>query len=90
MTDRSISPATVADADKPLRREVAMAHRAAREAGHSHHDALAAAQAIYFRAKPEAMADRLEASARINEMIASAIQADARWFWKNLRRRSSE
>ena len=42
--------------------------------------ALAAAQAIYFRAKPEAMAARLEASARINEMIASAIQADARWF----------
>jgi hypothetical protein len=32
------------------------------------------------------MADRLEASARINEMIASAIQADARWFWKNVRR----
>jgi hypothetical protein len=67
-----------------------MAYRSAREAGHSHHDALAAAQAIYFRAKPEAMADRLEASARINEMIASAIQTDARWFWKAMRSGSSE
>jgi hypothetical protein len=67
-----------------------MAYRTAREAGHSHHDALAAAKAVYFRARPEAMANRLEASARINEMIASAIQADARWFWKNMRSGSSE
>ena len=59
-----------------------MAYRAAREAGHSHHDALATAKAVYFWARPEAVADRLEASARINEMIASAIQANARWFWK--------
>jgi hypothetical protein len=52
MTDRSLPPATVADADKPLRREVAMAHRTAREAGHSHHDALAAAKAVYYRVLP--------------------------------------
>ena len=58
MTDRSISPATVADAHKPLRREVAMAYRTAREAGHSHHEALAAAKAVYFRARPKAMAER--------------------------------
>jgi hypothetical protein len=90
MTDRPLSPATVADADKPLRREVAMAYRTAREAGHSHHDALTAAKAVYFRAHPEAIADQLEASARMNEMIASAIQADARWFWKNMRNESSE
>ena len=31
------------------------------------------------------MADRLEAAARINEMIASAIRANAQWFWKNVR-----
>jgi hypothetical protein len=80
----SLSPPSVGEADKPLRRQVAMAYRTAREAGHSHHDALAAAKAVYFQARPEATADRLEASARINEMIASAIQADARWFWKNL------
>jgi hypothetical protein len=84
MTGRSLSPPTVADPDKPLRREVAMAYHTAREAGHSHHDALAAAKAVYSQARPDATADRLEASARINEMIASAIQADARWFWKNL------
>jgi hypothetical protein len=84
MTDGSLSPPSVADADKPLRREVAMAYRNAREVGRSHHDALAAAQAIYFRVRPEALADRLEASARVNEMIASAIQADPQWFWKNL------
>jgi hypothetical protein len=30
-----------------------MAYRTAREAGYSHHDALAAAKAVYFRARPK-------------------------------------
>ena len=64
-----------------------MAYRTGREAGRSHHDALDAAEAVYFQAHPEALADRLAASARINEMIASAINVDPEWFWKNVRRR---
>jgi len=62
-----------------------MAYRTARETGRSHHDALDAADAVYFGARPEAAADRLEASARINEMIASAIRVDPQWFCKNVR-----
>jgi hypothetical protein len=62
-----------------------MAYRTAREAGLSHHAALAAAQAVYFRAHPQARADRLQASAHVNEMIASAIEIDAQRFWKNVR-----
>jgi hypothetical protein len=85
MPDRSLSPPTVADADKPLRRQVAMAYRTVREAGRSHHDALDAAEAVYFQAHPEALADRLAASAQVNGMIASAIQVDPKWFWKNVR-----
>jgi hypothetical protein len=85
MPDRSLSPPTVADADKPRRRQVAMAYRTAREVGLSHHDALDAAEAAYFQAHPEALANRLEASAHVNSMIASAINVDPRWFWKNVR-----
>jgi lambda repressor-like predicted transcriptional regulator len=85
MPDRSLSPPTVTDADKPLRREVAMAYRTAREAGLSHHHALDVAQAAYFQVHPDALANRLEASTRVNEMIASAIQVDPQWFWKNVR-----
>jgi hypothetical protein len=62
-----------------------MAYRSAREAGLSHHHALDAAEAAYFQARPEALADRLEASAHVNGMIASAIQVDPKWFWKNVR-----
>jgi carboxymethylenebutenolidase len=50
----------------------------------SHHVALDAADAVYFAAHPEAVADRLAASARVNEMIASAIQIDPQRFWKNV------
>jgi hypothetical protein len=39
-----------------------MAYRTVREAGGSHHDALDAAEAVYFQARPEALADNLEAS----------------------------
>jgi len=39
---------TVSDADKPLRRQVAMAYRTALEAGRSHHKALDAAKAVYY------------------------------------------
>jgi hypothetical protein len=92
MTDRQqlpddlarLQPPTVTDAEKPLRRAVAIAHRTGRKAGRSHHDALDAAEAAYFQAHPEAVEDRLTASARINELIASAINVDPRWFWQNV------
>jgi hypothetical protein len=84
MVDRSLSPPHVTDAEKPLRREVAVAYRIAREAGRSHDGALAAARVVYIQARPEAMSDPLAASARINEMIASAIRVDPVWFWKNV------
>jgi hypothetical protein len=84
-----LRPPTVTDAKRLLRRQVAMAYRSAREAGLSHHPALDAAEAVYFQARPEALADRLEASAQVNGMIASAIQVDPRWFWKNVHARSA-
>jgi hypothetical protein len=79
-----LRPPTVTRAEGPLRRAVAMAYRTGREAGHSHHDALDAAESVYFEAHPEALADRLAASARINELIVSAINVDAKWYWKNV------
>src|SRR5258707_8833625 len=85
-----LRPPTVTDAEKPLRRQVAMAYRTAREAMLSHEDAIDAAEAVYFEAHPEALADRLAASARVNELIASAIQADPKWFWKNVRARYAD
>jgi len=53
--------------------------------GRSHHAAVAMAEAAYTAARPEAHADPGAASARINEMIASAINTDPTWFWKNIR-----
>jgi hypothetical protein len=40
-----------------------------------------------FPAREAAMFAYLEASARVAEMIASAINVDPEWFWKNMRRR---
>jgi hypothetical protein len=67
-----LRPPTVTEAEKPLRRQVAMAYRTAREAMLSHEAAIDAAEAVYFKAPA-------------NELIASAIQVDPKWFWKNVR-----
>ena len=83
----SLSPPHVADADKPLRRKVAMAYRTACEAGMSDFPAREAAMAVYLEERPEARSDTLAASARVAEMIASAVKIDPAWFWKNMRRR---
>jgi hypothetical protein len=80
-----LQPPTVTEAEKPLRRRVAMAYRTARKAMLSHEAAIDAAEAVYLEAHPESLANRLAASARVNELIASAIQADPKWFWKNVR-----
>src|SRR4051794_8762616 len=78
----ALQPAHVADADKPLRRAVAMAYRGAREAGWPHHRAYEAAMAVYCVERPGQ--ERLAASARVSEMIASAVAVNPTWFWKNL------
>jgi hypothetical protein len=81
-----LRPPTVTDADKPLRRRVAMAYRSASEAGLSHHDALDAAEDVYFEAHPPRhQPTGSRHRPRINEMIASAINVDPKWFWKNVR-----
>jgi hypothetical protein len=55
----SLRPPMVTEAERPLRRAVAMAYRSAREGGGSHHAAIAAAQEVYCTARPEARADPL-------------------------------
>ncbi len=55
---------TVTDAEKPTRRQVAMAYRTAREAMLSHEAAIDAAKAVYFKAHPEAVADGNAANKR--------------------------
>ena len=62
------------EAEKPLRRQVAMAYRAAKEAGKEEHDAFEAAMAAYNKERPGE--ERLAASARVAEMIASAVRVD--------------
>jgi beta-glucosidase-like glycosyl hydrolase len=84
MMDRSLSTPWVTDADKPLRRIVAMAYRAAREAGKEEHDAFEAAMIAYNKERPGE--DRIAASERVAEMIASAVRVDPVWFWKNVRK----
>jgi hypothetical protein len=84
MMDRSLSPPWVTEADKPLRRIVAMAYRAAREAGQEERDAFEAAMIAYDKERPGE--ERLAASARVAEMIASAVRVDPVWFWKNVRK----
>jgi hypothetical protein len=40
---------------------------------------------LFFQAHPEALADKLAASARVNGLIASAVSVDPQSFWKNVR-----
>jgi hypothetical protein len=77
-------PPHVPEEDWPLRRIVAMAYRAARETGKEEHDAFEDALKAYNKERPGE--DRLAASARVAEMIASAVRVDPVWFWKNVRK----
>jgi hypothetical protein len=47
-----------------------------------HHRAYEAARAKYLELDADAPSDRLEASARVSEMIAFAIRVNTRWFWE--------
>ena len=80
----TIGPPTFADAEKPLRRRVALAYRAARNAGTAEHDAYLAAMAVYREAHPSN--DPMGGSRRVAEMIASAINENPVWFWKDMPR----
>jgi hypothetical protein len=79
----AVPQVNIPEDEKPLRRIVALAYRAAREAGEHEHDAYEAALAAYRRERPDDGHDA--ASERVGEMIASAIKADPVWFWKNVR-----
>jgi hypothetical protein len=59
-----------------------MAYRAGREAGWSDDRAYEAAMAVYCAARPGG--ERLADSARVSEMIASAVAVNPAWFWKNV------
>jgi hypothetical protein len=54
----SLSPPHVSDAEKPLRRKVAMAYRTACEAGMSDFPARQAAMVVYLEGRPEERAER--------------------------------
>jgi hypothetical protein len=77
-------PPHVTEADKPLRRKVALAYRSAREAGKSDQRAFDAAMVAYLDERPEAKADARATSKRVAEMVASAVSVDSAWFWKNV------
>ena len=80
---KGIQPPHVDDSDKPLRREMAMAYRSAREAGEGDLMAREAAMAVYRRARPGE--PQLAASEWVAEMIASAVLVDPAWFRKKVR-----
>jgi hypothetical protein len=80
MTDDQ--PANATDADELLRRLVAIAYRGGRQAGKSHAAAYEDAMMVYDDVRPGE--ERLAASVRVAEMIASAINADPAWFWMGI------
>jgi hypothetical protein len=77
----TLQPPHVPEADKPLRRKVALAYREARQAGKSHDRSMEAAIRAYLDARPEEAADPAAASGKVAQMIASAVNIDPEWFW---------
>jgi hypothetical protein len=82
-------PPSVPEDKRAIMREVALAYRregrraTAEGAGppEMEHRAYEAARSKYLELDPDALADWLEASARVSEMIAFAIRVDTEWFW---------
>jgi hypothetical protein len=81
----SLGSPQVSAKDKPLRREVAMAYRTAREAGKSHDRALHAAMTVYLETRPEENTDQIAVSEKV-AVIFSAVSVDPEWFWQNVKR----
>lgn len=83
------APPAIPEQKRSILREVALAYRRAYREGKAvglsppeyQRRAVDAALAAYLRLDPDAPADRLEASAMANLMIANAIRAGIRWFW---------
>jgi hypothetical protein len=65
---------------------VALAYRSTREAGRSHHDAMAVAMTAYFEERPDEYRNPAAASTRVAAMISSAVSLDPEWFWQSVRR----
>ena len=82
----SIRPPHISPEDRPLRRKVALAYRSTREAGRSHHDAMAVAMTAYFEERPDEYRNPAAASTRVAAMISSAVSLDPEWFWQSVRR----
>ena len=82
----SIRPPHISPEDRPIRRKVALAYRSTREAGRSHHDAMAVAMTAYFEERPDEYSNPTAASERVAAMICSAISLDPEWFWQSVRR----
>ena len=82
----SIRPPHISPEDRPLRRKVALAYRSTREAGRSHHDAMAVAMTAYFEERPDEYSNPTAASDRVAVMISSAVSVDPEWFWQSVRR----
>jgi hypothetical protein len=65
---------------------VALAYRTTREAGQSHHAAMAIAMTAYFEERPDEYSNPKAASDRVAAMISSAVSLDPEWFWQSVRR----
>jgi hypothetical protein len=79
-------PAHVPESEYPVRRLVALAYRAQRQAGRPHRVAIDAAEAAYLAVHPEGATDRLAMSGHVMQMIASAVHVDPAWFWRGVGR----
>jgi hypothetical protein len=74
--------------NRGLRRNVALAYRKAMTEGLSHHASWEQAWAIYVDEVGEPAPEEREAKTlHMNRLIASAIAADAEWFWRPVRER---
>jgi hypothetical protein len=71
-----------------LRRKVALAYREAMTEGLSHQASWERAWAIYVAEAGEPVPkERSDTTLYVNRLIASAIAADAEWFWRPVRER---
>jgi hypothetical protein len=92
----TLKPEHLAEEQRTILREVALAYRRvmrapldpaatlaaeAQLAQKRHSDALAAATAEYRRLNPYATGDKLAVSGEVNRIIAAAINANPQWFW---------
>jgi len=67
---------------RAILREVALAYRRAKRAGMAEHGCYEAALATYRRLDPKAAQDQIDASYQVGVMIAAAVNANVRWFWR--------